>query len=108
MWIGCIDALYLCFVNMPKGLRLVNPKFNICVMQEKVFGDWEIRLKYEEMPIPNDYHRWTIELVDLRSWVLIVVDSIVCDRTYFITFDDAIQKTKVYLKHRFNYDLNFE
>ena len=93
---------------MPKGVRLVTPKFNICVMQEKVFGDWKIRLRYEEMPKPNDYHRWTIELVDLRSWVLIVVDSNVCDRTYFIQFDDAIGKTKVYLKHRFNYDLNFE
>jgi hypothetical protein len=32
----------------------------------------------------------------------------VCDRTYFIPFDDAIQKTKVYLKHRFNYELVFE
>ena len=102
------DDLYLCFVQMPKGLRLVNPKFNICVMQERVFGDWKIRLRYEEMPIPNSYHRWTIELVDLSSWVLIVVDSNVCDRTYFIPFDDAIGKTKVYLKHRFNYELVFE
>jgi hypothetical protein len=77
-------------------------------MQRRVFGDWEIRLKYEEMPIPNDYNRWTIELLDLRCWVLIVVDSNVCDRTYLIPFDDAIQKTKGYLKHRFNYELVFE
>ena len=99
---------YIFVLSMPKGVRLVTPKFNFCVMQEKVFGDWKIRLKYEEMPIPNDWHRYTIELVDLRSWVVIVIDSNVIDRTYFIPFDDAIQKTKVYLKHRFNYELVFE
>ena len=77
-------------------------------MQEKIFGDWKIRLKYEEMPIPNKYHRYTIELVDLRKWVVIKVDSSVCDRTHFIPFDDAIQTTKAYLKHLFNYELVFE
>lgn len=77
-------------------------------IQERVFGDWKIRLRYEEMPIPNDYHRWYIELLDLRSWALITVDSNVCDKTYFIEFDDAISKTKGYLKHRFNYELVFE
>jgi hypothetical protein len=90
---------------MPKGLWLVNPKFNICVMQEKVLGDWKIRVRYEEMPTPNSYHRFSIELIDLRYWSLFVIDSNVCDKTYFIELDDAILKTKNYLKHRFNYDL---
>ena len=33
MQIGCTLAPYLCFVNKPKGLRQVNPKFNFCVMK---------------------------------------------------------------------------
>ncbi len=74
-------------------------------MQEKILGDWKIRVRYEEMPTPNMYHRYYIELVDLNHWTLIVVDSNVCDRTYFIDIADAISRTKVYLKHRFGYEL---
>ena len=33
MQIDCTDDLYLCFVNMPKGVRLVNPNFNFCFME---------------------------------------------------------------------------
>ena len=33
MQIDCTPPSYLCFVNMPKGVRLVTPKFNFCVME---------------------------------------------------------------------------
>ena len=38
MHIGCTLPLYLCFVNEPKGLRQVNPKLNMCVMQVKLLA----------------------------------------------------------------------
>lgn len=87
---------------MPKGLRLDNPKFNLCVMQEEILGDFKIRLFYEDCVEMNCSHRYYVECVDLTNWVKILIDSNVIDKSASITMSDAIAKTKHYFKKRFN------
>ena len=102
MQIGCTDAPYLCFVNVPKGLRLVNPKFNLCVMQERVFGEFKIRLYYDDCETSYPQHRYYVECIDTRHWVKMLIDSNVIDKTAFISMEDAVEKVKSYFRVRLN------
>ena len=87
---------------MPKGVRLVTPNFNLCIMQEEILGDFKIRLFYEDCQNSYPEHRYYVECVDLTNWVKIVIDSNVIDKSASITMGDAIAKTKHYFKNRFN------
>jgi len=102
MQIVCIAPLYLCFVKVPKGLRLVNPTFKLCVMQVRVFGDFMIRLYFEDCETSYPQHRYFVECVDTRYWVTMKIDSNVLDKSASITMNDAIEKTKSYFRKRLN------
>jgi hypothetical protein len=73
-------------------------------MEERNIGDWKIRVRYEDCQL--DYcHRYWIELVDLKHWVLITIDSNVIDKISSMSLDEAVLKAKGYMKIRFGFDL---
>jgi len=91
MQMGCTDALYLCFVNVPKGLRLVNPKFNFCVMEsvnllalsEKqiedlrtIFMSW---CKDEEISATLSFAGYKDHNPVAKLFLQEVADAIICD-----------------------------
>ena len=70
--------------------------------EERVFGEFKIRLFYEDCPQLDYAHRYFVECLDMRHYVKIVIDSNVIDKTSSITMEDAIEKTKAYLSKRFD------
>lgn len=102
MHIGCTLPLYLCFVNEPKGLRQVNPKFNFCVMnkQKKVFGDFEISLRFEDCEEMPHLKWYWIECWDLRFSVYMMIEMRGIDKRESITIEDAVSKVKEYFRCR--------
>jgi hypothetical protein len=66
---------------------------------------FRLRVRYEN--VENRYeHRYFIECIDSRNWTLIQIDSNVIDEEAVVTLDEALDRTKRYLKSRFNYDIN--
>ena len=105
MHIGCTLPLYLCFVNEPKGLRQVNPKFNFCVMneQKKVFGDFEIILRYEDCDNLKNHHKYFVECLDTQHSVKMVIDSRVIEKTSRLCMEGAVEQVKEYFRCRLNH-----
>jgi len=104
MQIGCTLAPYLCFVNKPKGLRQVNPKFNFCVMneQEKVFGDFRICVRYEPCVNPIGCKYYYVECWDYKFSVKMEIDWGEIDNHQSISMEDAVAKVKEYFRCRLN------
>lgn len=50
-------------------------------------------------------HRYTIKCVDTKNLCTIIIDSNVIDNDCFISLEDALARTKYYLKDRFNYEI---
>jgi hypothetical protein len=70
--------------------------------EERVFGEFKIRLYYEDCPSLDYAHRYFVECLDMRHYVKIVIDSNVIDKTSSISMENAIAKTKAYLEKRFD------
>jgi hypothetical protein len=70
-------------------------------MEERVFGEFKIRLYYEDCEI-SDQHRYFVECVDTRHLVKMIIDSNVIDKTSSISMEGAIEKTKSYFRMRLN------
>ena len=96
---------------MPKGLRLVNPKFNLSAMneQKKVFGDFEISVRYEdcEDSLPQCKYYW-IECWDRGFSVKMQIKMGCMDKTQSISMEDAVSKVKEYFRCRLNHNVWWE
>ena len=92
---------------MPKGLRLVNPKFNLSAMNEqrKVFGDFEIILRYEdcEDSLPQCKYYYII-CWDRSFSVKMQIEMGCIDKTESISMEDAVSKVKEYFRCRLNHN----
>ena len=51
-------------------------------------------------------HRYIIECIDTKNLATIIIDSNVIDSDCEVTLDEALVKTKYYLKDRFNYEIS--
>jgi len=65
---------------------------------------FKVRVRYEN--VENRYeHRYFIECIDMVNWSWITIDSNVIDESVEIHLNDAVDRTKWYLKNRFKYEV---
>jgi len=71
-------------------------------MEERIFGEYKIRLYYVDCDNKMNEHRYFVECVDMKMYVVMIIDSNVIDKTSSISMEDAIAKTKNFFRVRFN------
>jgi len=63
-----------------------------------------LRVSYDH--VESTYmHRYSIECIDTKNWTKIIIDSNVVDEICRISLEDALARTKFYLKDRFGYEI---
>ena len=70
--------------------------------QERIFGEFKIRLRWEDCETSYPQHRYYVECVDTRHWVKMLIDTDVLDKTVSISMEVAVEKVKKYFRCRLN------
>jgi hypothetical protein len=67
---------------------------------------FRLRVIYDHCEESMYSHRYTIECIDNKNLTTIIIDSNVIDDNCEVSLEEALVRTKYYLKDRFSYEIS--